>query len=142
MSKFHILARYPTFCNLAGVADCHDFIVRPDVNHTLDIDGVDQWPRLTGASTAIGHEYLPTTEAGIIWEERYKLIVSAPSTFWYDKNDTHFPDSVNRSSWPCRNGERGSESGLLSEQLSVGGCAMCTSKEPCLFDLRAGAIPR
>eukprot|EP00037_Helgoeca_nana_P025321 m.275779 g.275779 ORF g.275779 m.275779 type:complete len:533 (-) comp26910_c0_seq3:255-1853(-) len=118
---------YPTFCTLAGVADCNDLIHRG--NQTFPIDGVDQWPRLTGATTVIGHEYLPTTEEGIIWKEQYKLLTNAQPTNWYAPNDTHYPD--NRTAWPCRNSSAASSTVIDSD----GVCNLCNYAHPCLFDL-------
>ena len=121
----------PTICTLAGVADCSDNVtllgaVRP-------IDGNDVWPRLlangesshaavsTEALPTYNHEWLPVTPETIIYQERWKLINNAQTTYWYIPtcgsspplpgccNDTckealsdQGPATI--KDWPCRNG--------------------------------------
>lgn len=94
---------YPTLCALAGVADCSDNIVRG--NATFPVDGVNVWGQLIGTNKSIAHEYLPTTEDGIIYQERWKYLTGTSSTWWYGTNDTQIPD--NRTTWPCVNNPPG-----------------------------------
>eukprot|EP00041_Stephanoeca_diplocostata_P013943 m.249525 g.249525 ORF g.249525 m.249525 type:complete len:537 (+) comp19525_c0_seq2:91-1701(+) len=117
---------YPTFCTLAGVADCSDNIIRG--NASLPIDGVNVWPRITNASSAIGHEFLPTTENGIIYAEQWKYLSGAPATNWYTKNDTHIAD--NRTAWPCQSDGR-----MHTVAAPAASCYVCTKAQPCLFDV-------
>lgn len=122
---------YPTFCALAQVGDCSDKVERG--GKIVDIDGINQVPRLLGDSDPLIHEYLPTTEEGIIWKEQYKLLVNAQRTHWFDKNDTHFDD--NRTAWPCRNTPN-------NMHVHADDCAVCTVSQPCLFDLVADESER
>eukprot|EP00936_MAST-01D_sp_MAST-1D-sp1_P000789 g789.t1 len=88
---------YPTICNFAGV-DPSDNVTFDNVSRP--IDGVDVWPAILAGQDSYLHEYLPTTENSILWQERWKLITAAENTFWYSPNNTHTLD--NRTTWPCR----------------------------------------
>lgn len=77
-------------------------------------------------------EYLPTTEASIIWQGRWKLITSAGlgGSQWYPAhgrgpNNTAIPASV--KDWPCVD--------TTEAEAAAGGCLICSPKKPCLFDL-------
>jgi hypothetical protein len=77
----HVADFYPTICNLAGVdpTDNATFLgkVRP-------IDGHDVWPLITaGAKVGENHVWMPVTPDSIIYQERWKLIINAGSTYWY-----------------------------------------------------------
>lgn len=123
---------YPTICNLAGVADCTDnkmFLgkIRP-------IDGNDVWGRIVANLTTsaadsgvaatlspFNHEWYPTTQGALIYQERWKLITNAASTFWYKpdcgsagglksccnatcRDEISDQGTDNKADWPCRGG--------------------------------------
>mgnify|MGYP000008483854 CR=1 FL=1 len=80
--------------------------VDPTDNVTMDgavrpIDSINVWPLLTHTNEdgepPAGHEYLPLTEQTIVYQERYKLVAQAESTFWTTPNHTHVYD--NRTAW-------------------------------------------
>eukprot|EP01043_Picozoa_sp_COSAG02_P041037 COSAG02_NODE_3371_length_6857_cov_12.629328_2_plen_686_part_00 len=83
----HVADFYPTICNLAGVVDCTDnktFPGDPSPGKVRPIDGHDVWPLITsGAPVGENHEWMPVTPDSIIYQERWKLIVRASSTYWY-----------------------------------------------------------
>ena len=108
---------YPTLCGFAGV-DPTDNAVINGVMHP--IDGVDVWPAILASANATAttaaathtagapppppvtylHEWMPTTQFAVIYQERWKLISGASSTQWYTPNNTKVPDH-----WPCRGGK-------------------------------------
>ena len=134
---------YPTMCRLAGVADCTDNKVF--LGKMRPIDGHDVWARIianlstattastvplpsTGALAAgaaplspYNHEWFPSTQGAIIYQERWKLITNAQSTFWYQPDcgsagglksccNSTCRDAIsdqgtaNKAGWPCRGG--------------------------------------
>lgn len=128
----HISDWYTTFCNLAGV-DASDGVVIDGVVH--DIDGVDVWPMLTGENITQPRPITPVTESSIIdassranW---WKLVTLAGQSNYYYKNQTQIPGTS-----PCLAGAQedppqpGRTDGLVN-----GGCPVCNSTYPCLYDL-------
>lgn len=149
----HISDWYPTLCNLIGAdpsdkARCEFGHAVFNVNHDAldiltqipspvppsqvnidggvhDVDGIDVWPMLNGVAGAPTHEWLPITEDSIIYQQRWKLLTQADSTWWYTPDNQHIPDT--RSEWPCRN----------KMPAADGACNVCVRDDPCLFDLLA-----
>lgn len=102
---------YPTICALAGVDSTDNAAIGGVV---YPIDGVNVWPAILASANATTadtddtaaspsppptflHEWLPTTQSSVIYQERWKLITGADSTQWYTPNNTKVPDH-----WPCR----------------------------------------
>ena len=120
----HIADWYVTLSKLVGQDPADDAFqmggIRP-------VDGVDVWPLIIGGAAMKGYEereYLPITEASLIWRGRFKLIRSTESviahqTNWYSENGTHLNDD--RASWPCR------------ARDAKRHCLLCSAAEPCLF---------
>ena len=76
----HVADWYATLCAVAGV-DATDLYNGTD-GKLHDIDGVNQWPAIMGASPApVPRPYVPTTSTSILWSAPngtiYKLITSA-----------------------------------------------------------------
>ena len=110
----HVSDWYTTFATLVGVDPTDDIVydgvVRP-------IDGIDVWPLVVAPAEAAravalgnhawapptGHNgsFIAITETSGILYERYKLITSGESTYWYNQDSSHILE--NRSAWPCRN---------------------------------------
>ena len=80
MADYCCNSRYPTICTIIGV-DATDTITGVD-GQPKAIDGVNVWPLLLARATENPREYLPTTEASIIFQARWKLLVDAPMMGW------------------------------------------------------------
>lgn len=124
-ATIHIADWYPTLANLVGV-DPSDTVsvwgvIRP-------IDGIDVWDVLMQNKSTGPHEFLPTTEYSIIWQERWKLYTNAGLAGWFPpargNNSTMFPASPKE--WPCV---------APNNPFIPEGCAICSAEKPCLFDL-------
>ena len=133
----HVADWYPTLCNLVGVSPL-DTVMMNGTERT--IDGIDVWPLLLSGAKDSPREYLPTTEASIIWKGRWKLIVDASATKWAGNeeaqqgyngwyplalgpNDTHAPD-VSGPTVAC--------TGLFHEPDER---CVCSTAHPCLYDI-------
>ena len=114
----------PTLAKLVGQTPVDDAFQMGEIR---PVDGVDVWPLIVGGEAMKGYkerEYLPITEASLIWRGRFKLIRSTESviahqTNWYSENGTHLNDD--RASWPCR------------ARDAKRHCLLCSAAEPCLF---------
>ena len=54
---------------------------------TYGIDGVDQWPAITGANRTNPRPFILTTSTALLWDNDgtlYKAYIGARRNFWYD----------------------------------------------------------
>ena len=98
----HVADWYATLCAIAGV-DATDLYTGSD-GKRHDIDGVNQWPVITGttpASAPMPRPYVPTTSHSILWSAPngtiYKLITSAQRSNRFHANGSQYMDDSN----PC-----------------------------------------
>ena len=157
---FHLVDWYPTLCFLAGVDAADDWIDDAGVEHP--IDGVNIWPSLSsGGTLTSGHEWLPTTERSIIWDQRQQAITNSSGrkddNYERASNDNSSSSSTEEHMWKLitietatnrfhKNGSQYADMShpCVNSSLPPGArpswwppswCTVCTPEQPCLFDV-------